>query len=94
MTISNSITFTKPTADTEFYHSAGVSKEFVEQYTAAGKILSSVVTLSEDGLSRTVTRTFASEEAMAEFKNDPARQEHLTARNKYNTTNRIAVDHT
>lgn len=89
MSITTSITFTRPDAAVEFFdgslHTGKPNREFVEEYTAAGKILSSVITFSEDKLSRTVTRTFASEEVMEEFKNDPARTEYLALRNEHNS---------
>lgn len=93
MSITTSITFTRPSTDVEFFgsalHTGTPNSEFVEQYTAAGKILSSEITFSEDRLSRTVTRTFVDEAAVEEFKNDPARTAYLTARNEYNAANGI-----
>lgn len=80
----------RPNTNVEFW---SFSAEDTAQLQTAftGKLLSKTSTLSEDGLSRTVVRTFATPEDYAEFKANPVRTAGAATRNAYNEANGITL---
>ena len=89
-------TFTRTSTDI-MWHGDGldsaVSDEFSyyvnENYVANGKLLSKVMTLSNDDLVLTITRIFNTEQDRADYLSDATRASYITLRDSYNATNNI-----
>jgi hypothetical protein len=83
-------TFVRPNSGVPFF-SNSENKAITEAYAASNKISASDTVTSQDGLTKTITRTFATHADQLAFKNDPARAAIVEARRAYNLANNIHV---
>jgi len=83
-------TFVRPNLGVPFF-SNPQNKTITESYTTSGKISANDTVTSQDGLTKTITRTFATHADQLAFKNDPARAAIVEARRAYNLANNIHV---
>lgn len=78
---------TRPDTTAPFWGFNQATSEYLQNtFRATGKVLDSSLTDSEDGLTRTIVRTFVNKPAFDEWKADPVRLEALTGRGAYETT--------
>lgn len=70
-------THSRPSTNVEFWSedhplvSAEIKEYRHQNYTLTGKFVSRTISLSQDGLNRTVVATWQNKEALDEFLNDP-----------------------
>jgi len=82
----------RPNTNVDFWnYSAEDATHLQNTFVSTGKLVSKTSTLSNDGLTRTVVRTFATPEDFAEFKLDSVRTAGASARDAYNTANGITL---
>lgn len=78
----------RPTTTVEFWGFDNATRAHLKaEFKDTGKLLSKTVTDSEDGLTRTVVRTFANQAALDAFKADSVRIAAVASRDAYNTAN-------
>jgi hypothetical protein len=81
-------TFVRPNSGVPFF-SNSENKAITEAYATGNKISASDTVISQDGLTKTITRTFATQADQLAFKTDPARAAIVAARKAYNLANNI-----
>lgn len=80
----------RPNTNVEFWSFDAAARAHLKTtFKDTGKILSRTSTTSENGLVKTVVRTFVDRAAFDEFKNDPVRIAAVASRDAYNTANGI-----
>lgn len=83
-------TFVRPNPGVKFF-SSPENKAITEAYATSNKISASDTVISQDGLTKTITRTFATRADQLAFKNDPSRAAIVAARKAYNLENNIKM---
>lgn len=89
----------RPSTSVEFYDPTtsvtldkNILKYFFQQYIMPGKHIDVTKTVSEDGLTQTITVLWESETAEAEFANDPQTVALYDDGQNYRTTNGISLE--
>jgi len=83
------ITWVRPNTGVDWYVSSNTHKAYIKTNFRDNGKLSTSTTISGDGLNKTSVSTFTNDTIRAEWKADSKVQEHLTARDTYNTNNSI-----
>lgn len=83
-------TLVRPNTNVPFFSSTD-NKAVKSSYTASGKISANNAVISQDGLTKTVTLSFATQADQLAFKADASRNAVKEARRAYNLANNIAM---
>ena len=83
------ITWVRPNTGVDWYVPSNTHKAYIKTNFRDNGKLSTSTTISDDGLRKISISTFTNDTIRAEWKADSKVQEHLTARDTYNTNNSI-----
>lgn len=84
--------FNRPSTDVAFYTADTEFGTYYETtYMNTNKAVNVTVMISEDGLQKTVSTTWADEATWNAYKQDPVCIAHFSARNAYNAANGITT---
>tara|TARA_B110000908_G_C9849419_1_gene269215 strand:- start:62 stop:355 length:294 start_codon:yes stop_codon:yes gene_type:complete len=83
------ITWVRPNTGVDWYVPSNTHKAYIKTNFRDNGKLSTSTTVSDDELTRTSVSTFTNYTVREEWKADSKVQEHLTARDTYNTNNSI-----
>jgi len=84
------ITWVRPNTGVDWYVSSDSEIAYFKTNFRDNNKLSTSITVSADELTRTSVSTFTNDTVREEWKADSKVQEHLTARDTYNTNNSIS----
>jgi len=84
------ITWVRPNTGVDWYVPSNTHKAYIKTNFRDNGKLSTSTTVSDDELTRTSVSTFTNYTVREEWKADSKVQEHLTARDTYNTNNSIS----
>ena len=84
------ITWVRPNTEVDFYEPSNTYNAYIKTNFRDNGKLSTSITVSANELTRTSVSTFTNDTVREEWKADSKVQEHLTARDTYNTNNSIS----